>query len=161
MSTQQQVRDADRLITFEGRMLGHVSSKRPSVARWTEMTVYLTAGGSLVLEKVGRSTVCHYPGCTETSGLPRFQEAHHGADPDEGFIYHEDCVPETYDFPSLLVEADRYWAKVTNSPEEIVSALERRRDGVVSLPRIGSDLLSQVTESYPEFGDFWRVTHIR
>lgn len=160
MTTQHQVRDADRLITFEGRLLGHVSSKRTGVPRWTEMSMYLTVGGLLVLEKVGRSTVCHYPGCTTTSGLPRFQDAHPGADPDIGFTYHEECVPEEYDFPSLLVESDRYWAKVTNSPEEIVTALERRRDGVVSLPRIGSDLLSQAMETYPDFGDFWRVTHI-
>lgn len=157
----QQVRDGARLITFEGMQLGHVSSRRSGVPRWTEMTVWITDGGSYVLEKVGRSVVCHMPGCTDVrSGLPRFQEAHPGDDPDNGYEFHEDCVPMEYDFTRLLVEEDRYWARVTKDPQEIYDALERRKGGVRTLPRICSNLLEQVTDHHPDFGDFWRTGSI-
>lgn len=156
-----QVRDGQRLITFEGVLLGEVTSRRPGVARWTEMYAYRTDGGAYVLEKVGLSTVCHMPGCVEMKpGLPRFQTEHPGEDPDHGFVFHEDCVPEEYDFTRLLVEQTRYWAKITKDPAEILAALERRRDGVVTLPRIGSELLALVSAADPEFGDFWMVGQV-
>lgn len=156
-----QVRDSSRLITFDGDLLGFASSEREGVPRWTEMSVYLTDGGSYVLEKVGRSIMCHMPECPEINdGLPRFQEQHPGEDPDYGFEFHDDCVPEVYDFTRLLIEENRYWATITKKPEEILEALERRRDGIRTLPRIGMDLLEQVTGSHPEFGEFWRTEHI-
>lgn len=155
-----QVRDGSRLITFDGSRLGFVSSERPGVARWTEMTVYLTEGDSYVLEKVGRSLVCHMPECNEIRDLPRFQEQHPGDDPDNGYVFHEDCVPEEYDFTRLLIEENRYWATITKRPEEILEALERRRDGIRTLPRIGMELLEQVTQSHPEFGTFWQTSRI-
>ena len=60
MQTQPyEVRDGSRLITFDGVLLGAVSSKRPSSPRWSEYHLYRTEGGVYVLEKVGRSTVVH------------------------------------------------------------------------------------------------------
>lgn len=158
--TTYQVRDGSRLITFDGDRLGFVSSERPDVPRWTEMNVYLTEGDSYVLEKVGRSLVCHMPECNEIGDLPRFQEQHPGDDPDNGYVFHEECVPEEYDFTRLLIEENRYWATITKRPEEILEALERRRDGIRTLPRIGMELLEQVTERHPEFGDFWQTSRI-
>jgi hypothetical protein len=51
--------DADgNPITFEGRELGHASSKRAShQPRWMEMTIFQTHGGHYVLEIVGMSNV--------------------------------------------------------------------------------------------------------
>ncbi len=158
-----QVRDGSRLITFDGTLLGFVTSERPEVARWTEMSVYLTEGGSYVLEKVGRSLICHMPGCNElgSRSLPRFQEQHPGDDPDNGYVFHEECVPEEYDFTRLLIEENRYWATVTQDPHEIVAALEKRKDGGIKvLPRIGMELLEKVSENHPDFGEFWRQGHI-
>lgn len=141
-------------------MLGTISSRRDE-PRWTEMSIYRTAGGSYVLEKVGRSVVTHMPGCREILGrIPRFQTAHPGADPDVGFSYH-DCVPEEYDFTELLVEEDRYWAVDSKNAEAIVDALYRRRQGTRHMPRIGIDLLEQVSHLDPAFDEAqWRVEHI-
>lgn len=155
-----QVRDGSRLIMFEGELLGFSSSEREGVSRWTEMSVYLTDGGSYVLEKVGRSLVCHMPECPDVDTLPRFQEQHPGDDPDYGYVFHEECVPEVYDFTRLLIEENRYWAMITKKPIEILEALERRRDGIRTLPRIGMELLEKVSATHPEFGDFWRTEHI-
>jgi hypothetical protein len=124
------------------------------------MSVYLTVGGSYVVEKVGRSIVTHMPGCPEIIGkLPRFQAAHPGDDPDEGYEYH-DCVPTEYDFTVLLAEEDRYWAIVANNPTKIVDALYRHRDGTRHLPAISRTLLDQVVDNHPDFGTSWKTERI-
>jgi hypothetical protein len=151
-----QVRDGSRLISFDGDLLGHISSARPGTPRWTEMSIYRTKGNSYVLEKVGRSVVTHMEGCV---GIIGFQAAHPGDDPDIGYTYH-DCVPDEYDFTKLLVEEDRFWAIIAEDPERIVEALYRRREGVRHLPRISLDLLGRVSDIDPSFGSSWRVEHI-
>lgn len=160
--TNQMVYDRGRVIVFDGVQIGHVTSKRPNAPRWTEMSMYLTEGGAYVLEKIGRSVVCHMPECRDysTDQMFRFQEHYPEDDPDNGYVY-DDCVPMEYDYGKLLVEAPRFWAKATKSPQEILEALERRRDGVTTLPRIGVELLEQVETAHPEFGDFWRVGSVR
>lgn len=160
MPDMHQVRDGPRLITFEGELLGAVSSRRVGASRWTEMQIFKTIGEQYVLEKVGKSVVTHNPGCKEIIGkLPRFQEAHPGADPDEGFEYHE-CVPEQYDFTQLLVEEDRYWATITSNPDKIVDALYRKRDGARHLPRVSLELLL-AAEAYDDaLAASWRIERI-
>jgi hypothetical protein len=154
-----QVRDGSRLLQFEGEVLGSISSQRED-PRWTEITLYRTVGGFYVLEKVGRSVVTHMPGCPEIRGeIPRFQAAHPGDDPDFGYEFHR-CVPDEYDFTELLVEEDRYWAFQTREPAEVVEALYRKRQGSRHLPRIGIDLLEQVTRTDPMFGSAWMTEHI-
>lgn len=159
MMDKYQVRDGSRLLTFDGELLGRISSQRPNVPRWTEMSIYKTVGGSYVLEKVGRSIVTHMPGCSEVfSDLPRFQDAHPGDDPDD-YEFHS-CVPTEYDFPSLLVEEDRYWAIISEDTDKIVDALYRRRDNSRHLPRISIELLEKVSANHPPFGNDWKVEHI-
>ena len=154
-----QVRDGSRLLTFEGECLASISSRNAS-PRWTELTVYRTAGGFYVLEKIGRSVVTHMPGCPSILGkIPRFQSAHPGDDPDVGYEYH-DCVPDEYDFTVLLVEADRYWATISEDPSHIVDALHRKREGSRHLTRLALDLLDRVALADPGFGTDWRVQHI-
>ncbi len=151
-----QVRDGARLLVFEGELLGSISSRRAD-PRWTEMNLYRTTMGEYILEKVGRSVMTHIAGCGEIIGnIPRFQSEHPGDDPDFGYVYHH-CVPEEYDFTKLLVENDRYWATRVKTPEEIVEALYRRKRGMQHMPRIGLELLEQVSERDPSFGDSWRV----
>jgi hypothetical protein len=160
MGDTYQVRDGPRLITFDGVLLGFVSSQRTGNPRWTEMSIYKTTGGTYVLEKVGRSTVTHMPGCPDIVGkIPRFQEVHAGDDPDVGYQYHT-CVPQEYDFTRLLAEEDRYWAMVAEEPARVTEALYRRREGERHLPRISLDLLEVVSRSDPSFGMDWRVERI-
>lgn len=147
-------------ISFEGELLGKISSRKPHSTRWTEMSVYHTVGGKYVLEKVGRSIVTHVPGCTEIIGdIPRFQAAHPGDDPDVGYEYHS-CVGDEYDFTTLLVEEDRYWSTIADHPSSIVDALYRRKNGSRHLPRISLDLLELISSADPSFGSSWRIEHI-
>jgi hypothetical protein len=136
------------LLTFDGTLLATITSERDSSPRWTEMSVYKTDQGTYILEKVGKSTVTHLPGCKDIIGkLPRFQEAHPGADPDN-FEYHS-CVTEEYDFTELLCEEDRYWSTIASDPAKIVDALYRKRAGERHMPRISLDLLTAASEADP------------
>ncbi len=160
MVKTHRVVDGSRLISFEGKKLGEISSRRTHSTRWTEMAIYKTSGGTYVLEKVGRSIVTHMPGCSGIiNKIPRFQAAHPGDDPDVGYTYH-DCVPDEYDFTQLLVEEDRCWATMAEQPERIVDALYRRQNGSRHLPRISIDLLEIVSSVDPQFGAEWRIEHI-
>lgn len=154
-----QVRDGARLLTFEGELLGFISSEEAGKARWTEMSIYKTVGGSYILEKVGRSLMLHMPGCKDIRGtIPRFQTAHPGDDPDNGYEFH-DCVPDEYDFPQLLIEEDRYWATIAEDPRRIIEALYRKKDGIRHMPRISIDLLDIVSAKDRSFTT-WQVEHI-
>lgn len=160
MPDKHQVRDGPRLITFEGEILGSVSSRRDNAARWTEMSIFKTIGGQYVLEKVGRSVRTHVRGCSEIlSELPRFQDEHPGDDPDVGYEFHT-CVPTEYDFTQLLVEEDRYWATITSDPEKIVDALYRKKPGSRHLPRVSLDLLEAAEVNDQAIGASWRVEQI-
>jgi hypothetical protein len=160
MIEEHKARDGHRLLTFEGRLLGYVSSQRPNSPRWTELRLFKTVGGSYVLEKVGASIVTHVPGCPKIIGdLPRFQDQYPGEDPDVGYWY-DDCVPDTYDFTTLLVEEPRYWATIAEDPNEIVAALYRKKDGSRHLPRISVDLLELVSEHDKTIESAYRVERI-
>ena len=155
-----QVRDGSRLITFQGTLLGSVSSERQGSPRWTEMSLYLTHGGSYVLEKVGRSVMTHMPGCSRIIGkLPRFQEAHPGDDPEVGYWY-DDCVPDEYDFTQMLVEEDRFWAVIAEDPGRVVEALHRKKEGSRQLPRISMDLLDEAGKHDERIRDAYLVERI-
>ena len=137
------VRDGTKLLTFEGVLLAHISSRRPTAPRWTEMSLYRTAGGTYVYEKIGRSRVVHLEGCNRiVQPLPRFQDARPGEDPDEGYEYCS-CVPQEYDFTQLLSEEDRYSTAVSSSPTDIIDSLYKKKGTTRELPQMAASLLEQ------------------
>lgn len=159
----RQVRDGNRLLTFDGRLLASISSRESGKDRWTEMNVYKTAGGSYILEKVGRSIRLHMPGCQDIlKDLPLFQQEHPGEDPEDGYSWCDRCSPpigEEYDFTTLLVEEDRFWATMSTDPNDIIEALWRKREGYRRLPRISVDLLTDLCEVDPAF-EIWRMERV-
>lgn len=159
----QQVRDGHRLLTFDGQLLASVSSRDGDKDRWTEMRVYRTNGGSYILEKVGRSVRLHMPECSDIlKDLPLFQQAHPGEDPEVGYSWCDKCSPpigEEYDFTTLLVEEDRYWATISTEPEVIIDALWRKREGYRRLPYISVLLLTDLALIDPAF-DSWRTEKV-
>lgn len=51
------VRDGERVIEFEGRLLARETSRDASKQRWIELALYKTRAGTYVLEGIGRSLV--------------------------------------------------------------------------------------------------------
>lgn len=158
-----QVRDGNRLLTFDGQLLATVTSRTPDRDRWTDMSIYKTTGGSYILEKVGRSVRLHMPGCGDIlKDLPLFQQEHPGDDPEIGYSWCERCSPpigEEYDFTTLLVEEDRFWATISTDPEVIIDALWRKREGYRRLPRISTQLLTDLCLVEPAF-EVWRTEKV-
>lgn len=141
------VQDGFRRITFNGDLLARASSERPHPRRWTDLTLYRTDGGTYILEKTGSSRVTHIRDCPEVvEDLPRFQETYPGEDPDDAEFEYHDCVPEVYDFPSLLVEKNRHWAQISDNPTSVIKSLMRYRDHSRWLPRLSMQLLERAAE---------------
>jgi len=141
------VQDGFRKITFDGDLLARASSERPYPRRWTDLALYRTEAGAYILEKIGASRVMHVSDCPEViEDLPRFQEVYPGEDPDDDEFDYHDCVPDVYNFPSLLVEKDRYWAQISENPISVVKALMRYRDHSRWLPRLSMQLLEKAAE---------------
>jgi hypothetical protein len=148
--TEFVVQDGFRRITFTGVLLSRASSKTHDRWRWTELALYRTDGGSYILEKIGASRVLHVRDCPQViEDLPRFQEVYPGEDPDDDKFLYDDCVPDVYDFPSLLVEKDRQWAQITDSPTAVIKSLTRYRDRARWIPRLNNTLLEHAAEIDP------------
>jgi hypothetical protein len=157
-----EVQDGFRRITFDGDLLGRASSKRPGVWRWTALGLYRTEGGTYILEKVGASRVMHVRDCPlVVEDLPRFQEVYPGRDPEEDEFSYDDCVPDIYDFPSLLIEKDRYWAQISDNPVSVIKSLMRYRDHSRWLPRLSMQLLERSAEIDPAIRDAYQQTDTR
>lgn len=145
------VRDGTKLLNFEGELLAHISSRRPHAPRWTEMSLYRTAGGTFVFEKIGRSRLVHMPGCPDVQQpLPRFQDIRPGEDPDEGYTYCSKCVGDEYNFTELLSEEDRCSVVLSENLSEIVDALYKRKGSARELPQMAASLLEQAAAAHSE-----------
>ncbi len=148
-----EVRDgATRVLQFGGQLLAEVSSRRTGAPRWTELRLYKTEAGAYVMEKIGASVVVHAPSCPDIKPpLPRFQEMHPGDDPADGnWWFCERCGDVAVrDITTLLIEANRYWALISEDPAQIVDSLYRRKDGARSMPRMSLDLLDEASRNDP------------
>jgi hypothetical protein len=160
--TKFKVRDGTtRVIEFEGERLAEVSSRRSGSPRWTELRLYRTQSGVFVLEKVGASVVVHAPGCPEIlpgATLPRFQAEYPGEDPaNDSWWWCESCgARAAQDMTALLVEQPRFWAIISETPDEIVDSLYRRKGGARTMPRMSLVLLEDAAKSSPEILDSYR-----
>ncbi len=160
MTKTYQVRDGSRIMEFDGACLAIISSRRPSSPRWTELELYKTDTGKYVLAKIGRSVVVHMPGCPKIYGnIPRFVDEYPDDVPENDFDYC-DCVPEEYDFNSLLVEQTRFWALVADKASAIVNELHTVKNGIRVLPRMAVNLLEAAAESDKEIADAFYVEHV-
>jgi hypothetical protein len=160
MTQTYQVRDGARIMAFDGVCIAKVSSRRPSSPRWTELELYRTDTGKYVLAKIGRSVVVHAPGCPRLFGhLPKFVEEHPDQVPENGFEYDE-CVPEEYDFNTLLVEQTRFWALVADAASAIVNELHTVKGGVRVLPRMAVNLLEAAALIDGQIADAFYIEHV-
>lgn len=121
-------RDGNRILRFLGWEVAHSSSARPGVERWSELTLYRTAGGEYILQKVGRSTIAHDPECRFVNHrMPSWLEAR-----EEGKVPRTacmECQPAVGDLmdPHTRLEPQRYTVLRTSNYEEMVKMLEDGR----------------------------------
>ena len=53
MKEQFEVKDGSRTLSFLGRELASISSRRAGKSRWIELTLYQTAAGTYILQGIG------------------------------------------------------------------------------------------------------------
>lgn len=138
-----EVKDGDRTLQFNGRLLAKSSSRRRDSLRWIEFELYKTESGSYVLSRVGVSIVFHGAAC----GLVRkygLQESSYDSLSDLA-VPCEECNPdETLDL--VFPEKYRHWAQVSEKPEAVLEALYKYDDyGAKYLTSVAQRLLQEAT----------------
>jgi hypothetical protein len=153
-----QVRDANRILQFEGAQLGHATSERRGAHRWVEFTLYRTQAGSYVLSRVGQTTLYHAPSCTVVArnGL--------GIIPASTLTVGHTPCPEcrpSLDLEEVCPESARNWAMVSETPEGVLEALYRFDDaGLRYLTAVAQRLLEQASEVDPMIGAVYQTETI-
>jgi hypothetical protein len=154
-----QVRDASRILQFEGVQLGHASSERRGAHRWVEFTLYRTQAGSYVLSRVGQTLLYHDPHCmvVARNGLASIPtEAL-----TDGHVPCPECRPRPAELDEVCPEAARNWAMVSETPEGVLEALYRFDDtGVRYLTTVAQKLLEEASEVDPKIGAIYQTETI-
>ena len=139
-------RDGVRVLRFSGERVGHASSARHGAQRWSELTLYRTAGGEYILQKTGRSTVAHRPECELVNHrMPSWLEAK-----EEGKVHRTPCVlctPVCGDKmdPHTRFEPQRYTVVRSPDLDGIIGYLSDGRT-LSALPRVVTRLLEQAID---------------
>lgn len=153
-----EVRNGNRMLRFEGRLLASSSSKRPGATRWIEFDLYKTEGGKYILSRVGVSHIFHTSVCPLVAryGL-------HEADPEELTTFAtpcQECHPDSLD-PVVYPETFRYWTMVADEAEAVVEALYKPDDfGSRYLTRVAERLLSEAAAQDAELDMLYRFEYI-
>jgi hypothetical protein len=54
------VQDRVRRLSFQGKLIGKSSTRRSGSLRWTDISIYRTAGGQYIVQREGLSLVYHW-----------------------------------------------------------------------------------------------------
>jgi hypothetical protein len=121
-----EVKDGNRTLQFNGKLLGKSSSKRGDSTRWIEFELYRTESGSYILSRIGVSVVFHGAACplVKKYGLQEveYSELLNSALP------CEECYP-TEEAELIFPEKNRYWAQVSEEPTAVLDALYKYDEG--------------------------------
>jgi hypothetical protein len=120
-----EVKDGDRTLQFNGRLLAKSSSKRRDSTRWIEFELYMTESGSYILSRVGVSLVFHGAACllVKKYGLQEKSNSELMANA----IPCEECNPD--DTISLIFpEKYRHWAQISEKADAVLEALYKYDD---------------------------------
>lgn len=130
-----QLRDDKRRVAFTGSCIASVSSKRPGVQRWTQVSIFRTSGaGRYIVERVGVSVVAHRVDCPQVATKKPY-----GLDslmPDEAAPAERQacpvCKPDVAEFmktdpASLTFEQDKHRTQIWEDAREMVDSLYTAR----------------------------------
>lgn len=149
-----EVKDGNRTLQFNGRLLAKSTSRRKDSTRWIEFELFKTDSGSYILSRVGVSLVFHGAACAlvkrydlnESPAAELFQNA----------IPCEECEP---DESAVLVfpEKYRYWAQVSEEPTAVLDALYKYDNGGARyLTNVAQRLLESASIQDPELAKVYR-----
>jgi len=141
-----EVKSGNRVLQFEGDLIGRSSSRRPDSIRWVEFKLYKTHGeGKYILTRVGISLLYHLPSCSVVKRNNLRESARSGLGQDA--VECEECRPDEINLPIVCPERPRYWAQVCDAPAAVIDALTKYDDaGNRYLTFVAQRLLEQAAE---------------
>jgi len=155
-----QVKDGNRLLQFDGRMIGTSSSWRRGSYRWVEFRLYKTdEEGRYILARVGLSLLYHMRECdvvarNNLKDAPRSELSQDARPCDE-------CRPDEFSMPIICPEKPRYWAQVCDTPQAVIDALQKYDEsGNRYLTFVAQRLLEDASDEDPELESLYRVETI-
>lgn len=140
------VRDRNRVLEFDGELLGQSSSRAENSLRWVEFSIYRTSGREYVLSRIGHSSIYHGLECAllQSNAIPPI------ALPDADAVPCPICRPDSNDRQPFRPETPRYFARVYESPSRLVGDLYRESaDGKRYLTHVARDALEAACHADP------------
>lgn len=151
------VQNGQRKIEFDGEKLSSSSSYTKDSVRWVEFNLYLTVGGSYVLERVGHSLIYHDIGCSvvERSGLKFRPEDQVGPE----HVACVECEPDIHDPNDIIViEKPRYFGLWSETPNAVLESLYGSRN---YMTKVAERLIEDATKYDQRLERAYRVEHVQ
>ena len=146
-----EVKDGARTLQFNGKLLGKSSSKRSDSTRWIEFELYRTESGSYILSRIGVSLVFHGAACALVKKYSLTEVDF--SELKENALECEECNPSE-EVELVFPEKYRYWALVSNDPEDILDALYKYDDnGISYLTKVAQRLLEEAAKADSDIAD--------
>jgi hypothetical protein len=137
--------------SFSGEELSYVSSAEKDSARWTEITLYKTDGGSYIVFTAGRTLMYHSP---PPGGCDHGQRTVVSDDlPKRGSVACPKCTPTHEDELQLgeiiYLETDRTTVRVTHTAKGVWDLLQVKSNDsdVPYLSKIARKVLAQAAQN--------------
>lgn len=121
-----EVKDGNRTLQFNGKLLGKSSSRRGDSTRWIEFELYRTESGSYILSRIGVSILYHGAACFLVKKYDLEEVDYDTLTGDA--IPCEECYP-TEEAELVFPEKNRYWAQVSEEPSAVLDALYKYDGG--------------------------------
>ena len=156
------VKDGQRILQFEGELIGTSSSQRSDAVRWIEFSLYKTTEGhQYILSRVGYSKIYHVADC-EIAERSKLDESTRD-EVDSGDYPCEVCNPHLTDFPFVSFEREKHWARVYTSPEAVIEGLMKKdiRSGNKYMTAVARRLLEDAGTVDDELYEAQNVETIR
>lgn len=151
-----QVRDGQRTLEFEGRLLAESTSQKRGGTRWVEFKLYKTKGGSYILNRVGCSLVFHHQDCA----LVRQYNLKPGPVP-AGGVPCQECYPSREE-PEYFPEKTRNWAQVMEKPEAVLEALYKYDEqGAKYMTLVAQRLLDDASAADDGISSVYRTEYVQ
>lgn len=164
---EYEVMDGGRRLFFKGTQIAYLSSERPGVSRWTDISIFVTTSKQFIVNKIGVSAVAHLMTCPSIANktLPT-PFTTHGT---EISIEERDpcpiCMPDIAfqlenDPASLRIERDRHWTGVSSNAAGLIESMYVTRNGTRNLPSLAAGTLEIAAKNNSDIHDALMTTRV-
>ncbi len=136
-----EVKDGDRTLQFNGKLLAKSSSKRRDSTRWIEFELYKTESGSYILSRTGVSLVFHGAACSLVKRYGLQEKP--GSSLSDAAVPCDECQPSN-ELDLIFPEKYRHWAQISEKADAVLDALYKYdENGARYLTGVAQRLLQQ------------------